>query len=85
MLRPLSSRWLRRWAPLLTGGMALQLNFTGCDPEVRSAVLTGIQDAMVGLVSAVIEAFFLSLQDIGNPTTQSAVQATFDGLRGWLA
>ncbi len=85
MLSRVSTRFFKWWAPLLVGGGVLQINLTGCDPEVRDAVLTGIQDAMVGLISAIIEAFFLSLKDIGGSTTRSAVQATLEGIQGWLA
>ena len=81
-----SSRWLTlaRWAPLLIGGTALQLNLSGCDPTVRDTVLTGIQTALVGLVSSIINAFFLSLQSATGSTSQSVVQSAFDHLSGWL-
>ncbi len=81
--------WLtfaKRWAPFLAGGLALQINLTGCDPEVRNAVLTGVQESMTTLFSSVIEAFFLSLRDAGSSsTTQSVVKAAFESLQGWLA
>lgn len=73
-----------RMAPLLLGGVALQVNLTGCDPEVRDAVLTGIQTSMLSLIDSVINAFFLSLQDAGT-TSQAAVQATFENFSSWLA
>ncbi len=66
-----------RWTPLLAGGLALQANLTGCDPEVRDAVLNGTQTAMTGLLTSIINAFFLSLQGSGT-TSQPALQAIFD-------
>jgi len=81
--------WLifaKRWAPFLAGGLALQLNLGSCDSEVRDTVLTGIQTSMTTLFSAVIEAFFQSLQDAGSSsTTQSVVKAVVENLNGWLA
>jgi hypothetical protein len=81
--------WLtfaKRWAPFLAGGLALQLNLSGCDSEVRTTVLDGLSSSMTTLFSAVIEAFFQSLQDAGSSsTTQSVVQAVVDNLHGWLA
>ncbi len=73
-----------RMAPLLAGGAALQVNLTGCDSEVRDAFLTGIQTSMTSLITSIINAFFLSLQDAG-ATSQSAVQSTVLNLSGWLA
>jgi hypothetical protein len=86
MKRNRSSRWLllARWAPVLVGGTALQLNLSGCDPTVRETVLTGIQTAMTSLVTSVIQAFFLSLQP-SSSTTQGVVKAAFDHMSGWLA
>ena len=49
-----------RWAPLLTAGLALQINLGGCDPEVKDRVLTGIQTSLMTLVTSVLDAFFLS-------------------------
>ncbi|RIK61916.1 MAG: hypothetical protein DCC65_18200 [Planctomycetota bacterium] len=71
--------------PLLVGGAALQLNLGGCDPEVRDAVLTGFATSLTSLASAIIEAFFLSLQDAGSSTSQPVVQAVFDTLRSMTA
>lgn len=87
MKRRRVSRWLiaKRWTPFIAGGAALQMNLTGCDQEVRDAVLTGVQTSMTGLFTAIIDAFFLSLQDIGSSTTQPVVQATFESLRNLLA
>jgi hypothetical protein len=90
MKRRRSKSWLaviKRWAPFLAGGLALQINLSGCDPEVRSSVLTGIQTSLNTLFTAVINAFFLSLQDAGSTTTttQPVVKAVFDTLHTWLA
>lgn len=67
----------RKWAPLVAGGLALQINLSGCDPEVRDTVLTGLQTSLTGLVSSVINAFFLSLQDAGT-TSQPVVNAIME-------
>ena len=85
--RPVS-RWLiaKRWAPLLAGGMALQVvNLTGCDPEVRDAALNGIQASLTGLLTSILNAFFLSLQSAGSATSQPVVKAVFEALPNWLA
>lgn len=82
------SRWLitRRWIPFIAGGAALQINLTGCDQEVRDAVLTGVQTSMTGMITAIINAFFLSLQGVGSgTTTQPVVQAAFENLRNLFA
>ena len=78
--------WLKalRWTPLFAGGLVLQ-NLTGCDPEVRNSVLTGIQTSLTGLITSILNAFFLSLQDIGSQTSQPIVQAVFKNISGWLA
>jgi len=85
MKRRRSSRWLiaKRWAPILAGGLALQANLTGCDPEVRDTVLTGVQTSMTDLIASIINAFFLSLQN-SSTTTQPVVEATFENLRNWF-
>ena len=87
MKRRRVSRWLtaKRWAPLLAGGLALQVNLTGCDPEVRDAVLTGVQTSLTGMITSILNAFFLSIADSGSSTSQPVVQAVFENLSGWLA
>ncbi len=86
MKRRRVSRWLiaKRWAPLLAGATILQFNITGCDAEVRTAVLGGVQSAMTGLFTSIINAFFLSLQDSGGATSQPVVKAVFENLQSWL-
>ena len=90
MKRHRPKSWLRfamRWAPFLAGGMALQVNLSGCDTDVRNAALTGIQTSLTTLTSAIINAFFLSLQadTSSSTTTQSVVKAVFENLSSWLA
>ena len=82
--------WVRRpnlWMTLVAGGPVLQLG--GCDPTVKSTVLTGIQTSLTGLVTALINAFFQSLgtgaSNASNATTQSVVQAVTHVARNILA
>jgi hypothetical protein len=75
------------WLPILAGGIALQ-SFSGCDPTVRETVLTGLQTSIVGLVTAILNAFFMALSGgatSGGSTSQPVVQAVFDHLQIWLA
>jgi hypothetical protein len=89
MKRRRRKSWLQfaaRWAPFLAGGVALQVNLTGCDADVRNAALTGIQTSLTTLSSAFIDAFFLSLQaSSSSSTTQAVVEAVFENLHNWLA
>ncbi len=88
MKRPFITRLVtsKVWLPLLAGATAFQINISGCDPEVRDTVLTGLQTSITGLFSSVITAFFLSLQDAAESTTsQPVVKAIFEGLTSWLA
>ncbi len=50
------------------GGSVLVLE--GCDPNVRTTVLSGVEGASTTLMTTVIQAFFESLlaQDEGDPT-----------------
>lgn len=76
-MKPRRKSWMlttKRWAPLVLGGMAVQFNLGGCDPEVRSAVLDGLQASFSGLLTAIVNAFFLSLQEASS-TSQPVVQA----------
>ncbi len=65
----LRMRCLRLAAAAAVGGSAFQLG--GCDPAVRGALLDGLQTTTTSLSSAVITAFFLSLEEEGSgaPTT----------------
>jgi hypothetical protein len=74
----------KKWLTLLAGGLVMQFNLSSCDPEVRNAFLTGVQTSILGLMDAIVGAFFLSLQDAGNSTSQPVVQA-FHTLSQWLA
>jgi len=46
---------------IAVGGSAFALS--GCDPAVRTQLLTGLQTTSTSLSSALISAFFLSLED----------------------
>ncbi len=59
--RSLRQRFTRAAMALAIGGSAFQLS--GCDPSVRDTLLTGLESTTQTLSSAVISAFFLSLQD----------------------
>ncbi len=86
MKRPLISRLVksRFFLPMMAGGLALQANLSGCDPDVRNAVLTGISSSLTSLSSSLINAFFLSLLDAGTSTTQPVVHAGFNMLWGTI-
>lgn len=55
------SRFLRLAAAVAVGGSAFQLS--GCDPAVRSTILTGLETTTANLTSTLISAFFISLED----------------------
>ena len=57
----LRSRFLRLVAAVAVGGSAFQLS--GCDPAVRQAVFTGLENTTQSLASTLISAFFLGLED----------------------
>lgn len=59
---------------LAVGGSAFQLS--GCDPAVRSTLLEGLQTTTNSLSTALISAFFLSLED---SSTSSGGLTTTDG------
>ncbi|MFQ5412212.1 MAG: hypothetical protein ACE5EC_07930 [Phycisphaerae bacterium] len=88
-MKPRRKLWLflaKHWAPLLAGGVALQFNLTGCDPEVRTSVLGGIQASLTGLLTSVINAFFLAIQGTSDTTTsQPVVQGIIDAATGLFA
>ena len=54
-------RVIRFVTALAVGGSAFQLS--GCDPAVRDTLLTGLETTSQSLSSALISAFFLSLDD----------------------
>lgn len=55
------TRIVRATTILAMGGTAFQLS--GCDPAVRSTLLSGLQQTTTGLSTALITAFFQSLAD----------------------
>jgi len=59
--RNLRKRWMKSLSILAVGGSAFQLS--GCDPAVRDALLAGLQDTTTSLSTALIDAFFISLDD----------------------
>lgn len=75
----------RRWTlvPLVVGATVFQLG--GCDPQVRTAILTGLQTSLTGLVTALINAFFLALQNASTSQPGSTVEAVFESLRQYVA
>jgi len=59
--RDLRRRFTRLVVALGIGGSAFQIS--GCDPSVRDTLLTGLESTTQTLSSALITAFFLSLDD----------------------
>ncbi len=55
------ARFMRTVMALAVGGSAFQLS--GCDPEVRDALLVGLEGTTQSLSTALISAYFLTLQD----------------------
>lgn len=62
--RSLRTRLLRTAMTLAVGGSAFQLS--GCDPAVRSTLLDGLLTTSTSLSTALISAFFLSLEEDDN-------------------
>ena len=82
MKRPVRLMFIktRFWIPILAGGFAAQLG--GCDPTVRDTILTGVQTSLTGLVTAGINAFFMSL---GESATSQAVVQVIHAVGQWFA
>ena len=57
--RSLRQRMVRFVTAMAVGGTAMQLS--GCDPNVRDALVTGLETTTLSLSSALISAFFLTL------------------------
>lgn len=76
---------LRRWAVLLAGGMVPLLSLGSCSPEARNTILEGVQTAVSGLFSALLDGLFLTLMapDSSSSTTTVA-KAAFEGLTSWF-
>lgn len=68
----LRQRIIRFIAAAAVGGSAFQLS--GCDPAVRDTLLTGLESTTQSLGSALISAFFLSLDD--DTTTGNGLTTT---------
>ena len=58
-MQRLHARAVRTLTSLAVGST---LVLSGCDPNVRSTVLGGVESASTGLVAAFISAFFQSLE-----------------------
>ena len=59
--RSFRARFMRAAMAVAIGGSAFQLS--GCDPEVRNTLLTGLETTTQSLSTALITAYFLSLED----------------------
>ncbi len=57
----LRGRFIRLATAIAIGGSAFQLS--GCDPAVRDTLVVGLETTTQSLSSALISAFFLSLDD----------------------
>lgn len=65
-------RLIRFAMAVAVGGSAFQLG--GCDPAVRSTILSGLQTTTSNLTETLITAFFLTLEDDG--TSDSGLTTT---------
>lgn len=84
--RPFMLLSAKRWAPLLVGGFAMQLSFSGCDQEVRTTILSGLQTSLTSVLSAFISAFFMAIEGATtDDTTQTVVKAVVDVAQTWVA
>lgn len=61
MKRSFRQRAMRTLMALAIGGSAFQLS--GCDPAVRDTLLAGLESTTQTLSTALISAFFLTLED----------------------
>ncbi len=68
------TRLVRATMVLAIGGSAFQLS--GCDPAVRSTLLEGLQTTTTSLSSALLAAFFLSLEDNSDTTGGTSLTTT---------
>ena len=57
----LRERFIRFAMAVALGGSAFQLS--GCDPDVRDSLLDGLEQTTQSLTTALITAFFLTLDD----------------------
>jgi hypothetical protein len=73
-MRGYKQRFLRLVAAVAIGGSVFQLG--GCDPTVRSTLLMGLESTTNALTDTLVSAFFISLQDDEDGTTQDALTTT---------
>ena len=59
--RGIRQRMMRAAAAILVGGSVFQLG--GCDPLVRTTLLTGLESTTGTLAQTFVTAFFVSLQE----------------------
>lgn len=59
--RKVRGRFIRLVTAVAVGGSAFQLS--GCDPAVRGTLVTGLETTTQSLSTALISAFFLTLED----------------------
>lgn len=64
--RNLRKRFARFAVATAVGGSVFQLS--GCDPAVRDTLITGLEGTTQSLSSALISAFFLTLDDGSSST-----------------
>lgn len=69
--RSKSNRTLAWLTAAAMSGTVFQFN--ACDTEVRDTLLSGLESSSTGLVSAVISAYFQSLQDDGSSDGSSSL------------
>lgn len=68
-------RRLLRWGSVfVVGGSVFQLG--GCDPTVRSTLLTGLEATTGALTDTIVSAFFISLQDDGEQVATTDLTTT---------
>jgi hypothetical protein len=87
MKRQRPKSWLRlakRWAPLVAGGLTLQVTLNNCDTNVKNAALTGIQTTLVALPNQFLTMIIRAFQGALPTTTQPVAKALFENLHKWL-
>ncbi len=80
-----SARW-QWWARRMTVGGGLVFGvFSGCNPEVRDLLVTGLQDTTVGLLNTLLNALFAGFLSDSGGGGVTTVQVVFEELTRWLA
>ena len=64
---------------LAAGGIMMQINFAGCDTDLRNNLLAGIQTSIVALITTFINAFFQALM-AESASSQAIVKVILDSL-----